>query len=39
MSEVFKCCEFSDDDVRVTAVQCLVDVVSHFYPFIESFIT
>jgi len=40
MNEVFKCCEYEDDpEVRVTAVSCIVDVVSNFYPFIENFIT
>jgi len=39
MNEVFKCCEYEDEEVRVTAVSCIVDVVSNFYPFIENFIT
>ncbi len=40
MNEVFKCCEYEDDpEVWVTAVSCIVDVVSNFYPFIENFIT
>jgi importin subunit beta-1 len=40
MSEVFKCCMYEEEsEVRVAAVQCLVEVVSHFYPFIEEFIT
>lgn len=38
MNEVFKCCEFEDDaDVRVTAVSCIVDVVTNFYSYIEQF--
>lgn len=32
MNEVFKCCSYEDDhEVRVTAVSCIVDVVSNFY--------
>jgi len=40
MNEVFKCCSYEDDEeVRVIAVTCIVDVVNNFYQFISPFIT